>query len=118
VAHFGGVGGMDAAVKPTWTYSRRPPACATRTEPLKTRTPGYTPCTYGRKPFENLFERIFEFRPIVFSHDLCYRRTFVWRAPMEWNPERDRKQFEGFLVVLSCLLFQCDNDGCSELGSG
>ena len=42
VAFSGGVGGMDAGVKPTRTYSRRPLAYATRTDPRATRAAGYT----------------------------------------------------------------------------
>jgi hypothetical protein len=34
---------MEAAVKPTWTYSRRPLACADRTAPCTARATGYTP---------------------------------------------------------------------------
>jgi hypothetical protein len=37
-----GVGGLDAADKPTWSYSRRPLACPTETEPHSPRAAGYT----------------------------------------------------------------------------
>ena len=43
VAFSGGVGGMDAAVKPTRTYSRRPLAYAIRTAILAQRGRRVTP---------------------------------------------------------------------------
>jgi len=55
VAHAGGVGGMNAAVKPTRTYSRRPLEYVTRTDPCETRATGYT-LIYSRPKARQSFD--------------------------------------------------------------
>jgi hypothetical protein len=40
-----GVGGMDAVVKPTWRYLRRPLTGTAQTHRSDKRTTGYTPLT-------------------------------------------------------------------------